>query len=346
MTYSMLITIIKIFCISFGITYLVIPLIIKIAPKIGAIDTPDHRKVHQKPIPRLGGLGMFIAFMVAMVSHLLIHKPIVGMLIGATLIVIIGIFDDIYSLRPLFKFLLQIAIAIISFYFGISIQFITSPFGGIIYLGWLSLPITVFWIIGMINIINLIDGLDGLAAGVVGISATVISFVALSVGQIQAGLMAIALLGTCLAFLRYNFSPAKIFMGDTGSMFLGYILAVITMIGVIKSTITVSLAIPLLALGIPISDTVMAIARRIKNKQHIMKADNGHLHHQLLRNGLSQKQVVLLIYAASIILGIAALIIFESNIWLLPVVILVLSALLVWFKKKKAIVFSIFKTFF
>lgn len=303
-----------IFLISFGITYLAIPLNISFAIKIGAIDRPDARKIHLKPIPRLGGLAMYLSFVIMVFINLLIHKIIIGILIGATLITIVGILDDLISLKPLVKLFCQIMIALITYQFGIAIEFITSPFGGILYLGWLSLPITVFWIIGMINTINLIDGLDGLAAGIVAISTVVISIVAISMGQIQIGMISITILGICLAFLRYNFFPAKIFMGDTGSMFLGYILAVMTIIGVMKSTITLSLAIPLLALGIPIFDIVLAIARRLKNKQHIMQADNKHLHHRLLKMGLSQKQVVLLLYSASAILGISALIIFETNV--------------------------------
>jgi UDP-GlcNAc:undecaprenyl-phosphate GlcNAc-1-phosphate transferase len=308
---SLLISLIYVFILSFGITYLAIPLIIKFAHKINAVDQPDHRKVHKTSMPRLGGLAMYFAFIIVAATNLLIHKPIIGIMLGATLIIIVGVLDDIFSLKPLLKFALQIAIAIITYQFGIGIQFITSPFGGIVYLGWFSLPLTVFWIIGMINTINLIDGLDGLAGGVVAISAAVIAIVAFGMGQIQVGLIAISILGTCLAFLKYNFSPAKIFMGDSGSMFLGYILAVTTLMGVMKSTIAMSLAIPIIMLGIPIGDTLIAIIRRIKNKQHIMQADKGHLHHRLLNLGLTQKQAVILIYIGSIILGCFALLVFK-----------------------------------
>jgi len=313
-SFSFLAFLLLIFLISFGITYLLIPLVILFANKIGAIDQPDARKIHKEPIPRIGGLAMYITFVIMVLINLLIHKVIIGILIGATLITIVGIMDDLTSLKPIIKLLCQIVIACITYQFGIAIEFITSPFGGILYLGWLSLPITVFWIIGMINTINLIDGLDGLAAGIVAISTVVISIVAISMGQIQVGMISITILAICLAFLRFNFFPAKIFMGDTGSMFLGYILAVMTLLGVMKSTIALSLAIPLLALGIPIFDIILAIIRRIKNKQHIMQADNKHLHHRLLNMGLSQKQVVLLFYSASAILGVSALIIFETNV--------------------------------
>ncbi len=295
---------------SFLITFLITPYIKKIAIKFKVIDAPSARKVHKIPIPKMGGLSFFLGFSISVLTLVPLDKTIFALLLGSTLIIILGILDDRYCLNPWVKLSGQIVIALITIYFGISIRYITNPInGGIFVLGWLSIPITILWIIGLINAINLIDGLDGLAAGVSGISAFVIIIIAISMGQYQIALLMTALLGGILGFLRYNFAPAKIFMGDTGSMFLGFLLANITIMGVLKSAITLALFIPLLIFGIPIFDTLFAILRRIKNKKSIMEADRKHLHHQLLDKGLSQKQVVIFIYFATFFLGLLAFLI-------------------------------------
>lgn len=236
-----------------------------------------------------------------------------GILCGGTILVILGLIDDIRGINPYLKLSGQVIAASVTVAFGLTIEFITNPFGGLVFLGLFSIPITIMWIVGIINAVNLIDGMDGLAAGVSSISAMTLFIVAVITGEWNSALIAIALMGSALGFLKYNFNPAKIFMGDTGSMFLGYMLATASIVGVLKSATTVALAVPILALGIPIYDTSSSILRRLKQGKHIFAPDNGHLHHRLMMNGLSQKNVVLTIYYANILLGVCALIISLVN---------------------------------
>lgn len=294
--------------ISFLITLVITPYIKILALKLKIVDNPEARKVHKTPIPKMGGAAIYLGFLITTLIITPIDKTILTILIGATLILFLGIVDDKYAINAWLKLLGQVLIASLTIFLGISIRYITNPInGGIIVLDWwLSIPITLIWIIGLINAINLIDGLDGLASGVSAIAALIITFIALSTRQYTAALLMLALFGSNLGFLRYNFSPAKLFMGDTGSMFLGFTLAAITVSGVMKSSITLALFIPLLIFGIPIFDTLFAIARRIKNKKRIFEADRSHLHHRLLDKGLSQKEVVIFIYAATFLLGVIA----------------------------------------
>jgi UDP-GlcNAc:undecaprenyl-phosphate GlcNAc-1-phosphate transferase len=334
---------------AFLITFLITPLIKKIALKLGITDKPTDRKIHKIPTAQLGGIAIWAGFVSAVLVNITLDKILWGIIVGATLIVIIGIIDDIFSMPPWIKLISQIIIAFITFKFGIAIFFITNPLGGVFYLKWLALPLTIFWIVGMINTINLIDGLDGLAAGISAISAFIIAAVAALSGQYAVTILALAVFGASVGFLRYNFSPAQIFMGDTGSMFLGYILASTTIIGVLKSPITMSLSIPLLILGVPISDTIFAIFRRIKKKQPIMAPDKEHLHHQLLSLGLSQKQVVVFIYIASIFLGILALVLCMykglASIFIFTGFLVVIFGGFIFIKKKRAKVFRVLQLF-
>jgi UDP-GlcNAc:undecaprenyl-phosphate/decaprenyl-phosphate GlcNAc-1-phosphate transferase len=305
--FSHIVFLLPVFIIAFFTTMLLTPIVKKIAIRKNILDTPSERKMHKKPIPHLGGIAIYAGFIVSLLFSVTVLKiplsPLFGILIGSSIIVVLGLLDDIFSLKPTYKLLGQIFAAFATYSCGISINFITHPAGGIAYLDLLSLPLTIIWIVGIINTINLIDGSDGLAAGVSAISACVLTFVAFRMGQIPAAVLAIIIFGNCLGFLRYNFSPAQIFMGDTGSMFLGYLLATISIIGVLKTTITLSLVVPLLVLGIPILDTAFTIIRRMKNKQAIFKPDKGHFHHRLLNLGLSHKQVAIYIYICSILLG-------------------------------------------
>jgi UDP-GlcNAc:undecaprenyl-phosphate/decaprenyl-phosphate GlcNAc-1-phosphate transferase len=231
-----------------------------------------------------------------------------GLMLGASVLVGVGVVDDIRGLKPMTKLLWQVAATLLVIGFGVEINFVQVPFDGLLPIGLLAIPLTLLWVVGLTNAINLIDGLDGLAAGVTVISTMTLFFVALRTHQIGAAILLLALGGSALAFLRYNFFPAKIFLGDSGSLFLGFILATSSIIGVFKTTLVVALIIPLLILGVPIFDTLFAIGRRLKNKKNPFEADNKHIHHLLLRAGFNQREAVLSIYAVCFILSFIALV--------------------------------------
>ena len=294
------------FLIALIVALVATPGVIVLAGKTGAMDAPDARKVHKGPMPRIGGLAIYVGFMAAMAAMLNfgdlppeVANGVTGLLIGGTLIVLIGLIDDYKNLPAKVKLLGQIAAACVVVYFDVRIDFITDPFGDFLYLEYLAAPATVFWIVGLTNTVNLIDGLDGLAAGVAVIASITIFLVALQQEVMVVALFTAALAGSALGFLRYNFNPARIFMGDTGSMFLGFILAGISVIGAVKCAATIALIVPILALGVPIMDTAFAIIRRYRGGVPIFKPDKGHLHHRLLDLGFSQKQAVLLMYVIS-----------------------------------------------
>ncbi|SNS64979.1 UDP-GlcNAc:undecaprenyl-phosphate GlcNAc-1-phosphate transferase [Anaerovirgula multivorans] len=320
------------FIIAMSLSYILTPYAKRIAHKIGAIDVPkDNRRVHKVPIPRLGGLAIYIAFIVAtlimaVVSRdvLDISKGLIGIFAGATIIVLIGVIDDSKQISAKYKLLGQIIAATIVVYSGVEVEFITNILNkttGTFPLGKLGVPLTIFWIVGITNAVNLIDGLDGLAAGVSSIAALSLAYVAYLSGQENGPAIAMILIilaGSLIGFLPYNFNPARIFMGDTGSLLVGFILATISIEGLIKSAATIAvaipvLAIPVLALGVPIFDTTFAIIRRLVNGRPIMEADKGHLHHRLLDQGLSQKQTVLVLYFISMLFGASAIAISGSN---------------------------------
>jgi len=301
--------------ISFGTAYILTPLIIKISLRFQLLDIPDERKIHAKPIPTLGGISFFIAFNIAVVVAMRLNSAfksefsqfLPGIFIAGILIVILGIFHDIKNITPQVKLLGQIFVALILFSNGNRIESITNPFGGEITLSLpLSFILTVIWVIALINTINLIDGLDGLAAGLTAISAFVLLCIALFKRDIVSVFLAISLLGSVSGFLRYNFYPAKTFMGDTGSMFLGLILSVISMHGINKMATAVALMIPITALGIPIYDTLFSIVRRMLSARHVFSADRQHLHYRLLNLGITHKHVVLLLYFIGLYFGIVS----------------------------------------
>jgi len=304
------------FIISLIVTVLTTPLVYKLALKIGAVDRPSERKVHTRLIPRLGGLAIYSGFIVALFSAMIMAKimgrgiegrHLMAILAGGTIILILGVFDDFKGLKPLTKFIWQIIASIAVISFGISIGFVSNPLNGLFVIGWLGIPLTMLWLVGMTNAINLIDGLDGLAAGVTAISAGTLFFVALRTHQISAAIILLALCGSALGFLRYNFFPAKIFLGDSGSYFLGFTLAAASVVGVFKTTLVVALLIPIMILGVPIFDTMFAIGRRFKEGRSLFSADNKHIHHMLLRAGFTQREAVLAIYVACFLLSIGAL---------------------------------------
>ncbi len=309
------------FVIAAGVALLITPGVIFLAAKTGAMDAPDARKVHKKPIPRIGGLGIYAAFMVAMLSVMFVvplsdevTNELIGLMVGGSLIVLVGIIDDYKNLPAKVKLVGQIlAAAVLVVVFDVRIDFITDPFGDYIYTEWFAIPVTIFWIVGLTNTVNLIDGLDGLAAGVSTIAAITIFLVALQQSFVLVAVLTAALAGAAFGFLYYNFNPARIFMGDSGSMFLGYMLAGISVIGAVKSAATIALIVPILALGLPILDTTFAIVRRYRGGVPIFKPDKGHLHHRLLDLGFSQRQAVLLMYVISALLGLSAVALTEVS---------------------------------
>ena len=256
------------------------------------------------------------------------------------MIVIIGLIDDYKNLPAKVKLLGQILAACVVVYFDVRIDVITDPFGDYLYLEYLAAPATVFWIVGLTNTVNLIDGLDGLAAGVSTIASITIMLVALQEDVMIVALFTAALAGAALGFLRYNFNPAKIFMGDTGSMFLGFILAGISVIGAVKCTATIALIVPILALGLPIMDTTFAIIRRYRGGVPIFKPDKGHLHHRLLDLGFSQRQAVLLMYVISALLGLSAVALNEVSGGM-SIVIVVCVLLVVFLGARKLGIFRL-----
>lgn len=306
------------FLVAMIMSFIFTPVAKKLAHKFGAIDVPkDNRRVHSTPIPRMGGLAIFIGFIVSFLyfSGMEMDKMI-GISVAAALIVGSGIVDDIYHLSAKAKLIVQIIASLIIVAVGIRIQYFTNPFDSdsLIWLHYLSVPMTVFWIVGITNTVNLIDGLDGLAAGISMISSITLAFVAMVNGNVEIAMMTVAVSGACLGFLPYNFNPAKIFMGDAGSLFLGFILAVISIEGTLKSTTALAFAIPILALGLPIFDTTFAIVRRMINNRPIMEADKGHLHHRLLSIGMNQKRAVLTLYLISVLLGMSAIFLAKDDV--------------------------------
>ncbi len=300
------------------VSYLMSPLVKSFAYKIGAIDVPkDSRRMHKKPVPRLGGLAIFLGFMISLLIFVPVDHQIRGILLGATIIVVLGVVDDISPLRAGFKFLVQIAAALIAVYHGVVVNALSNPnvFSSNVYwsLGWLSIPVTVLWIVGITNSVNLIDGLDGLANGVSTISAVTMLVIALLVSEGQTALIMAALAGACLGFMPYNKNPAQMFMGDTGSTFLGYILATISIQGLFKYYAIISFAVPFLILGLPMFDTLFAIVRRLAHGQNPMSPDRGHIHHRLIDMGLNQKQAVAALYVVSSILGLSAVVLTASG---------------------------------
>ena len=307
------------FFFSIIVAYLATPVAKKWAKKVGAIDIPkDDRRIHLKPTPLLGGLAIYFASMIGILLFVPLDKRIISIMIGATIVVACGYFDDIKPISPKIKLTIQILAACLVIYNGIIINRITNPlvfFNGVKWmeLGILSYPVTLIWIVGLTNAFNLIDGLDGLAAGVSVISSMTLFVVAILLGSEQqyVPIITAILAGSTLGFLPYNFNPAKIFMGDTGAMFLGFMLSVISAIGVLKSATALAILIPVLAMGLPIIDTAFAMIRRAANGKSMIEADNGHLHHKLIEKGYSQKQAVLTLYSLSAVLGIGAVAIIE-----------------------------------
>ncbi len=304
--------------IAFVISFVMTPIVKSFAVKIGAMDVPtEKRRVHDHPIPRMGGLAIFIGFLLSVVLFTDITEQIRGILIGSIIIVVVGAIDDIISLKATVKLAGQLLAAIVAVCHGVLIEFFVNPivFGETAYIGLelLSIPVTILWIVGVTNAVNLIDGLDGLACGVSSIASLTMFVVALLVSEGNVALILAALMGSCLGFLPYNFNPAKIFMGDTGSQLLGFVLATASAIGMFKFYAVVTFLVPLLALAVPLVDTVFAFCRRILRGQSPFHPDRGHFHHRLIDMGLSQKQAVAVLYSISALLGLCAVVIVSTG---------------------------------
>ncbi|MFN2450522.1 MAG: MraY family glycosyltransferase [Candidatus Baltobacteraceae bacterium] len=336
------------FVLAAGCSAALTPFVIRLAHHVGMMDQTGDRRMHDVPKPRIGGVAVFFGFAFALfvvlglaLSHAQTLFPmakhaagqlglfkaqidafgdeldathnLIGLLFGSMLILGVGLWDDIMGMRPRFKFGAQIAVALISMIFGFHIAFIHQPFSHdadafLYFPWWVSYPLTLLWYVGMMNAINFIDGLDGLLSGFTGISCIFLFAIALSKGDPVVALVVVTLAGAAIGFLPYNFNPARIILGDTGALFIGYVFATVSIIGTSKTAIAVGLIAPLVVLALPIADTAAAIYRRARSGKSITQADRGHFHHQLIfRYGLNVRQAVLLIYAICIVLGIVAL---------------------------------------
>ena len=304
--------------VAFLVALITTPVVKTFAYKLGAIDVPkDNRRMHKVPIPRMGGLAIFLGFFLSVLIFVELTPQIKSMLVGAVIIVVLGVLDDIYALPAMPKLIVQIVAALVAVLGGNQIAVLSNPniFSSNPYweLGILSVPVSVLWIVAITNAVNLIDGLDGLACGVSTISSLTMLVIALAVSEGEVAVLMGALAGACVGFLPYNMNPAKIFMGDTGSTFLGFILAVVSIQGLFKFAAVISFAVPFLILGLPIFDTCFAFIRRIAHGQSPMHADRSHVHHRLIDMGLSQKQAVAVLYVISAILGVCAVVITTSG---------------------------------
>ena len=328
------------FAVAAIVTILLVPAAKAFAVKVDAIDYPNARRVNTEPTPRMGGLAMLGGLVAALivlelgralfgwadpfVPHPSLEVNYVGVGISVLVIFFVGAVDDVVSLNPKVKFLGQIIAACIAVASGLLLSSIRAPIGeGTVEFGWFAYPLTVFYLVAFANVINLIDGLDGLAAGITAISAFTIFLLSVMTGRPDAAVMAIALVGVCVGFLRYNFHPASIFMGDSGSLLLGYSLGVVSLFAVARASAFVSLLVPLIAAGIPILDTAAAIVRRLRAHQPIDSPDKGHIHHRLLESGFSQRNTVLIMWACTAALSVCGMVI--SNMGGLPRIIAIIA---------------------
>jgi UDP-GlcNAc:undecaprenyl-phosphate/decaprenyl-phosphate GlcNAc-1-phosphate transferase len=333
------------FVIAAAVAALATPLVIRLATHLEIIDaTHEERRVHETPTPRIGGIAVFFGFAFALfailgfaltspyalfpsVAHLGAHQKLVaisdqfdavhrlvGLLFGGMLILAVGLWDDVMQMRPRNKLLAQVLVALISMLYGFVIPGSANPFAHdqlhnwADFPAWVSVPLTLVWYVGMMNAINFIDGLDGLLSGFTLISSVFLFLIAVLHANPVVALVVIALAGASLGFLPYNFNPAKIFLGDAGSLFIGYVFATVSIIGASKTAIAISIVVPLVVLALPVLDTAAVIIRRARAGRRITEADRGHFHHQLIfRFGLNVRQAVLLIYALCFVLGLVAL---------------------------------------
>jgi UDP-GlcNAc:undecaprenyl-phosphate GlcNAc-1-phosphate transferase len=303
------------FALSLGLT----PAVRALALRLGVVDRPGARKMHQVPVPLLGGASLVLAFVATGLAALWAFGDLLGdeaerlpaLLAAASAVSLLGAYDDWKGVRPLVKFLYQVVAAGILVASGVQAQLFTNPLGESVELGWLGVPLTVFWIVGVTNAINLIDGLDGLAAGVGAIASLALCAVGASTGEPLVAILALLLAGTCLGFLPFNAYPARVFLGDTGSMFLGFVLASLGVVGSLKATTATLLILPIVVLGVPVFDTLWAILRRTRMRVSPFRADRDHIHHRLVRVGLHHRHVVFVLYFVCVFLGVSAWVIVQ-----------------------------------
>ncbi|HCH6777607.1 TPA: undecaprenyl/decaprenyl-phosphate alpha-N-acetylglucosaminyl 1-phosphate transferase, partial [Staphylococcus aureus] len=287
------------------------PIVIAISKRLNLVDKPNFRKVHTKPISVMGGTVILFSFLIGIWIGHPIETEIKPLIIGAIIMYVLGLVDDIYDLKPYIKLAGQIAAALVVAFYGVTIDFISLPMGTTIHFGFLSIPITVIWIVAITNAINLIDGLDGLASGVSAIGLITIGFIAILQANIFITMICCVLLGSLIGFLFYNFHPAKIFLGDSGALMIGFIIGFLSLLG-FKNITIIALFFPIVILAVPFIDTLFAMIRRVKKGQHIMQADKSHLHHKLLALGYTHRQTVLLIYSISILFSLSSIILYVS----------------------------------
>lgn len=313
----------SLFVTALVVTLVATPLARRIATRLGAVDKPSKRRINKKTIPRMGGIAIFLALVAATVVQLVgtahlgwptvltpgrfstVNYPLLG--VSFLVIFLTGAIDDVFQLKPLAKLAGQVAAAVIAVMAGLTVGAIVNPFGpGEVMLGWLACPITVIYLVAYVNIINLIDGLDGLASGITFISSCTLFFLATQSGRLDAAAVSIAVAGATLGFLRYNFNPASIFLGDSGSLLLGFALGTVSLLNVRRVAGLTTIIVPLVISFVPIIDTFSAIIRRKRAHVSVGQADKGHIHHRLIQEGYNQKQAVLLIYAWCIMLSAGA----------------------------------------
>jgi UDP-GlcNAc:undecaprenyl-phosphate/decaprenyl-phosphate GlcNAc-1-phosphate transferase len=294
--------------IAFVIVVLLTPAVGGMARLLGVVDAPGERRLNKRPIPRLGGLAIFLGLLVPSLAFLSLDGEMRGIVLGAAVACVIGAIDDFRGLDPLPKLGGQIAAASIPVAFGVWIDHFTFPFLGVADLpAWVGMPLTVVWIVAVMNMVNFLDGMDGLAAGVCAIAGLTFAILALSLGKVDAALLSAVVAGACIGFLRHNFFPARIFMGDSGALVLGFTLATVSISGLLKTASTVVLFLPLLVLAVPIIDTSFVVAKRVKYRQPISSPDRSHLHHRFMNIGFSQRRAALTMWAWTACLGAAAL---------------------------------------
>ena len=284
------------------------PAVAGMARRFGAVDQPDERRIHRIPIPRLGGIAMFFGIIVPSLAFLDLTRPVRGVLIGCAVATAVGAIDDFRGLAWWEKFGGQVLAASIPVVFGVWVDHFTFPFLGAVDLpAWVGMPLTVVWIVAVMNMVNFLDGMDGLASGVCAIAGLTFATLALSLGKIDAAVLSAIVAGACIGFLRHNFFPARIFMGDSGALVLGFTLATVSVAGLLKTASTVVLVLPLLILAVPIIDTSFVVAKRLKYRQPISSADRSHLHHRFMDIGFSQRRAAVTMWAWTASLGAAAL---------------------------------------
>ncbi len=287
------------------------PLARRAALAVGLVDVPNTRRLNTRPMPTGGGVAVFAAFFVT--AGVLGGRELLPFILGGLIVLIVGLIDDYRGLSAPMKFGGQVLAALVFAWLGPRIEFVTNPWGGMIYVGTFAVPLTVLWMVSVVNVINFIDGMDGLAAGITGIAALSLLAISMEFGRYDPAVLSLILIGACVGFLPYNFNPAKVYLGDAGAMFLGFMLAGIATDGALKGAATIGMTVPTLILFVPVFDTACAIVRRLQRGMPVYQADKEHFHHRMLALGLSQRQTALLAYFLSFLTGFAGLYLLRSD---------------------------------